>query len=89
MRGLAAKLGLEEEVVSGGDLPSGAEVFYIGGAVYSERRRSADWEEFGFDAFRKAARELAHPAGEARLDAMSVPEWLEGRRSARAAASAG
>ena len=41
------------------------------------RRRNADWAAFGFAAFRAANRELHTEAGEARLDAMSVPEWLD------------
>jgi monoamine oxidase len=77
VRALAARLGLAEEVVDGGDLPSGSEVFYIGGSIYTDAQAQRDWEAFGFKAFRKAARELSGAAGEARLDAMSVPEWLE------------
>jgi monoamine oxidase len=77
VRGLAAQLGLREEVVNGGDLPLGEEVFFIDGAQYSLAEASTDWRQFGFAAFRRAARELRTEAGEARLDAMSVPEWLE------------
>jgi monoamine oxidase len=77
VRGLAAKLGLREEVVDGGDLPGGDEVFYIGGAVYTQSEAQDDWEAFGFKAFRDAAKQTRHPGGEARLDAMSVPDWLD------------
>jgi monoamine oxidase len=77
VRGLAAKLGLREEIVDGGDLPTGEEVFYIGGAVYTTSEAQADWEAFGFKAFRAAANQATHPGGEARLDSMSVPEWLD------------
>ncbi|MHB8531844.1 MAG: flavin monoamine oxidase family protein, partial [Solirubrobacteraceae bacterium] len=77
VRDLAAKLGLREEVVRGGDLPSGSEVFLIGGSVYSEAEAQDDWEAFGYRAFQRAGRESQRPAGAARLDAMSVPEWLD------------
>jgi monoamine oxidase len=77
VRNLAAQLGLTEEVVDGGDLPRGEEVFLIGGARYTAAEAQADWEAFGYDAFKSAARELRKPARGARLDAMSVPEWLD------------
>jgi monoamine oxidase len=77
VRALAASLGLQEETVDGGDLPSGEEVFFIGGGLYSAAEANADWEQFGYEAVKKAAGEASSEAGEARLDAMSVPEWLE------------
>jgi monoamine oxidase len=77
VRGLAAKLGLAEEVVDGGDLPQGEEVFFVGGSRYTLAEAQADWEAFGFDAFRAAAEQARAPGGEAQLDAMSVPEWLD------------
>jgi monoamine oxidase len=77
VRGLAARLGLAEEIVNGGDLLSGEEVYLIGGARYSYGEANADWEAFGYEAFRRAAKELHGEAGEAGLDSMSVPEWLE------------
>jgi monoamine oxidase len=77
VRRLAAKLGLREEVVDGGDLPRGEEVFFIDGRVYSYAEANADWHDVGFPAFRAAARQLNTAAGAARLDRMSVPEWLD------------
>ncbi len=77
VRGLAARLGLAEEIVNGGDLLSGEEVYLIGGARYSYGEADADWEAFGYAGFRAAAKEMHGEAGEARLDSMSVPEWLE------------
>ncbi len=77
VRGLAKRLGLEEERVNGGDLPTGEEVFFIDGAVYTLAEAQADWTAFGYAAFRAAAREQRTEAGEERLDAMSVPEWLD------------
>ncbi len=77
VRALAASLGLAEERVDGGDLPSGEEVFFIDGARYSAAEANEDWEQFGYAAFRRAAGESSGEAGAARLDAMSVPEWLD------------
>ena len=77
VRALAAKLGLSEEVVNGGDLPSGEETYLIDGRPYSYPEADADWAAVGYAAFRAAAREARSVAGEARLDEMSVPEWLE------------
>jgi monoamine oxidase len=77
VRGLAAQLGLQEEVVNGGDLLQGEEVFLIDQAPYTLAQANADWESVGFPTFRAAAREQRTEAGEARLDAMSVPEWLD------------
>jgi monoamine oxidase len=76
VRGLVRRLGLQEEVVGGGDLPTGEEAYWIDGALYTYREANADWGSFGFSAFRAAARELRTASGEARLDALSVPEWL-------------
>ncbi len=64
-------------MLDGGDLPQGEEVFFIGGTRYSLAEAQADWRAFGFDAFRAAARRARKPGGEAHLDAMSVPEWLD------------
>jgi monoamine oxidase len=77
IRRLAASLGLQEEVVDGGDLPSGEEIYFIDGAYYTRTEAAADWSSVGYKAFRNARRELQNEAGERRLDAMSVPEWLE------------
>jgi len=78
VRRLAALLGLQEEVIDGGDLPQGEEVYFIDGALYTPAEANADWATVGFPAFRAAARELRTEAGAARLDAMSVPQWLAG-----------
>jgi monoamine oxidase len=77
IRALAAQLGLEEEVVNGGDLPSGEDIYFINGAYYNRQEATTDWSAVGYHAFRKAARELLTPTGAARLDSMSVPEWLD------------
>jgi monoamine oxidase len=77
VRRLAARLGLREEVVNGGDLPNGQEVFLIDGGIYTYAEANADWRAVGFPAFRAAAHTLQSVAGQARLDRMSVPEWLD------------
>jgi len=77
IRRLVAQLGLQEEVVDGGDLPSGEEVYWIDGAYYTYAEANADWRSVGYRVFRHALRESHSSAGEARLDAMSVPEWLD------------
>jgi monoamine oxidase len=77
VRGLVALLGLKEEPVNGGDLPQGDEVFFIDHAYYRLAEAQADWAGVGFPTFKTAAREARTEAGEAHLDAMSVPEWLD------------
>lgn len=77
VRGLAARLGLKQEVVNGGDLPRGEEVFFIDGRLYTYAEANTDWHDVGFPAFRAAAKQLQSAAGAARLDHMSVPEWLD------------
>jgi monoamine oxidase len=42
IRRLAASLGLQEEVVDGGDLPSGEEIYFIDGAYYRRTEAAAD-----------------------------------------------
>jgi len=76
-RGLAQQLGLQLEVVDGGDLPRGEDIYWIDGAYYTQAQASADWKSFGYRAFRGASHELNTQAGEERLDAMSVPQWLD------------
>ena len=77
VRDLATRLGLRQEVVNGGDLPTGEEVFFIDGRLYSYAEANTDWHDVGFPAFRTAAKQLQTDAGAARLDRMSVPEWLD------------
>ena len=77
IRRLATSLGLAQVVVNGGDLLRGDEVFFIDGRVYTYAEANADWHDTGFPAFRKAAHEMNTAAGTARLDRMSVPEWLD------------
>jgi monoamine oxidase len=77
IRRLVSRLGLTQEIVNGGDLLSGQEVYLIDGAPYTYREASADWEAVGYRVFRSALRDLEGASGQARLDGMSVPEWLD------------
>ncbi len=77
VRGLVRLLGLQEEVVNGGNLLQGEEVFFIDDALYRLPEANADWKQIGYRTFRAAGLESETEVGAARLDAMSVPEWLE------------
>jgi monoamine oxidase len=77
LRALVAQLGLQEEVVGGGDLPTGQDIYFVDGGYYTRAEATDDWESVGFHAFRAASRKLRSQAGEAGLDAMSVTEWLD------------
>ena len=83
VRRLAATLGLQEEVVNGGDLPRGDEVFFIDGRVYTYAEANADWDDVGFDAFRAAAKDNRKRSGRSATGRMSVPEWLDSTRDRR------
>ncbi len=77
IRLLAASLGLKEQIVHGGDLPTGEEVYFFDGAYYTLAEANADWASVGFPTFRRALRQSRTPDGKAALDALSVPEWLD------------
>ena len=77
MRRLVAQLGLDMERVDGGDISQGEEIYFIDGAYYTRAEAIDDWRSVGFHAFRSASHRLRTPAGEAALDAMSVPQWLD------------
>jgi monoamine oxidase len=82
-RNLARNLGLRLEVIDGGELPGGEEIYRIDGAFYTYAEASEDWliaskafkDELqaapwpqNFDSFTTRGREL---------DQMSVPEWFD------------
>ncbi|MDQ6818203.1 MAG: FAD-dependent oxidoreductase [Actinomycetota bacterium] len=77
IRRLVAQLDLDLEVVNGGDLPIGQDIYFVDGAYYSQAEASAEWSVVGYPAFRHATHQSGSPAGARRLDSMSVPEWLE------------
>ncbi len=74
---LAAELGLTLEDYNGGELIGLPEVYWFDGGYYTYAEASADWEAFGFAAFHAAVKESNTNAGLARLDRLSVPEWLD------------
>jgi monoamine oxidase len=82
-RNLARNLGLRLEVIDGGELPGGEEIYRIDGQFYTYDEASADWlvawpafkDELhsapwpqNFDSFTPRGREL---------DQISVPEWFD------------
>ena len=82
-RNLARNLGLRLEVINGGELPGGEEIYRIDGDFYTYAEASADWlvaskafkDELhaapwpqNFDSFTPRGRELDH---------LSVPEWFD------------
>jgi monoamine oxidase len=77
IRALAASLGLHEEVVNGGDLPSGDDIYFIDGAYYTRAQAASDWSSVGYRAFHRAHREARSDVGERRLDSTSVTQWLD------------
>lgn len=83
IRSLAKSLGLKEEVVNGGDLLSGEEVFWVNGARYTYAEANADWGN-AYRAFQAAYKAAPWPqryndftAEGRRLDNLSVPDWLD------------
>ena len=82
-RNLARNLGLRLEVINGGELPGGEEIYRIDGEFYTYAEASADWlvaskafkDELqaapwpqNFDSFTARGQEL---------DSISVPEWFD------------
>jgi monoamine oxidase len=82
-RNLARNLGLRLEVINGGELPGGEEIYRIDGEFYTYAEASADWliawpafkDELhaapwpqNFDSFTPRGREL---------DQISVPDWFD------------
>jgi monoamine oxidase len=86
MRRLAAMLGLELEVVNGGDLPGLREVFRLHGSRYSVADADADWG-VAYPAFRRAFAAAPwpqtfrrHSEEGARLGRMTPGEWFDDSR---------
>jgi monoamine oxidase len=84
IRNLAKNLGLKEEVVNGGDLPGGEEIYWFDGGPYTHAEANADWGEIGYRVFQDAYKLAPWPqrfdgntAEGRRLDVLSVPEWLD------------
>jgi monoamine oxidase len=94
MRGLASSLGLELEVVNGGDLPKLDEIYWFDGKPYTYAEANADWGAIGFPAFRAALKQAPFPqlynsftAGGRQLDNTTIPDWLDQVGSGRPHAS--
>lgn len=84
IRDLASSLGLELEVVDGGDLPKLDEIFWFDGKPYTYDEANADWGSIGFPAFHQAVKGAPFPqlyndftAAGKRFDNTTVPEWLD------------
>jgi monoamine oxidase len=84
IRSLARNLGLREEVVNGGDLLTGEEIYWFDGSAYTYAEANDDWGAIAYQVFKDAYR-LApwpqryddHTAEGRRLDLLSVPAWLD------------
>lgn len=84
IRNLAKTLGLKEEVVNGGDLPGGEEIYWFDGEPYTYGEANSDWGDIGYRVFQDAYKLAPWPqrydgntAEGRRLDLLSVPEWLD------------
>src|SRR5438034_165839 len=84
IRSLSKNLGLKEEVVSGGDLPSGEEIFWFDGKPYTYDDANADWGAIGYPVFQSAYKKAPWPqrynsstAEGRRLDQVTIPDWLD------------
>jgi monoamine oxidase len=84
IRNLAKQLGLKEEVVNGGDLPGGEEIYRFDDSPYPYDDANADWGAIGYRVFQDAYKLAPWPqrydgntAEGRRLDLLSVPEWLD------------
>jgi monoamine oxidase len=84
IRNLAATLGLKQEVVNGGDLPTGEEIYSFDAAPYTYGEANDDWGAIGYPVFQSAYKLAPWPQrynsfsdeGK-RLDFVSVPDWLD------------
>ena len=84
IRKLVTGLGLQLEVVGGGDLPEGEEIYWFADAPYTVADATSDWLEVGRKVFRAAAHAAPYPQlyhrftrEGFRLDHLSIPEWLD------------
>ena len=84
IRNLATNLGLKQEVVNGGDLLSGEEVYWVNGHRYTLAQANADWGSIGYPVFQAAYQKAPWPqrynastAEGRRLDGLNVVQWLD------------
>ncbi len=83
IRRLARQLGLQTEFVGGGDRHRGSEAYWFDG-LYRQTEADADWAATGYPAVQAALAAAPWPqsyrrfsAEAARLDRLSIPDWLE------------
>jgi monoamine oxidase len=84
IRNLAKSLGLREEVVNGGDLLTGEEIYRFNGSPYTYAEANDDWGAIGYPVFKSTYKLAPWPqrydgytAEGHRLDFVTVPEWLD------------
>jgi monoamine oxidase len=84
IRSLAKNLGLKEEVVNGGDLPTGEEIYWFDGKPYTYDDANADWAAIGYPVFQSAYKKAPWPqrydsftSEGRRLDGVTIPDWLD------------
>jgi len=84
IRNLAKSLGLKEEVVNGGDLLSGEEIYWFDGRPYTYDEANSDWGAIGYPVFQSTyklapwpQRYNASTAEGRRLDLVTIPDWLD------------
>ncbi len=84
VRNLIRNLGLHLEVVDGGALPEGNELYLVDGSLYTEEAATADWAAGVWKAFKDELQAApwpqtfdAYTQRGAELDAISVLDWFD------------
>jgi monoamine oxidase len=81
------QLGLQRELVCGGALSSGEEIYWINGAYYTYEQAAADWRSVGYSAFHEAKKQAKHRVDDHGLTRCPFPSGWTAPRSPPAAAS--
>ena len=83
MRNLARRLNLNLEVVNGGALPDGEEIYQIDGGIYTFDEANDDWR-VAWKAFKEDLQDAPFPmtfdsftARGQELDSITTPEWFD------------
>jgi monoamine oxidase len=84
VRNLIRNLGLHLEVVDGGALPEGNELYLVDGSLYTEKAATEDWADGVWKAFKDELQAApwpqtydAYTQRGAELDGMSVVDWFD------------
>jgi len=84
VRNLIRNLGLHLEVVDGGALPEGRELYLVDGSLYTEEAATADWADGVWKAFKDELQAApwpqtfdAYTQRGAELDGISVIDWFD------------